>query len=264
MNRLKSKLCLGTVGHRRYRPRQHVLSYNVFSLLLDLDELEAVDRTSRLLSINRLGIMSWRERDHGLGNETGLKQDIKDMVRQSGQKLQPTNISILCFPRVLGYVFNPLTTYFCRDAFGNLQTMVYEVNNTFGGRHFYVVHAGEAVNGTYFHAAQKAFHVSPFNKVEGNYTFRVSGDEDLITIGVNLKVDGKPLLNAYHAAWPEQLTSRALIGALCTMPLMTVKVIAGIHFEALRLWLKGLRITRRPEPPTISPDKKRIQTGFPI
>jgi DUF1365 family protein len=250
MKKLNSKLCLGTVGHRRYRPCQHTLSYSVFSLLLDLGELDTVDQTSRLLSVNRSGIMSWWERDHGLGNATGLKQDIENMVQQSGQNFQPTSITMLCFPRVLGYVFNPLTVYFCRDESGDLKTMVYEVNNTFGGRHFYIVHAGEAANGTYFHAAKKAFYVSPFNRVEGDYTFRVASGENLITIGVSLKVDGKPLLNAYQSARPEPLTDRALIAALYTMPLMTIKVIAGIHFEALRLWLKGLRITRRPQPPT--------------
>ena len=262
MSKLNSKLCLGAVGHRRYHPRQHALSYRVFSLLLDLDELEEIDQSCRLFSVNRTGFMSWWERDHGLGNETGLKQDIENMVRQSGQKLQPTTITMLCFPRMLGYVFNPLTVYFCRDACGDLQTMVYEVSNTFGGRHFYVVPAGESVNGTYFHSAKKAFHVSPFNKVEGNYTFRVANGESLITIGVSLKVDGKPLLNAYQSAKPQPLTDRALMAALCTMPLMTIKVIAGIHFEAVRLWLKGLRTTRLPEQPTGRQAIRRNKQAF--
>ncbi len=261
MSGLTSKLCLGTVGHRRFRPRQHALSYRVFSLLVDLDELDRLSSACRLLSINRPGIISWWERDHGLGSLTGLRRDIDDMVKQSGLGPRPASMSMLCFPRVLGYAFNPLTAYFCRDARGRLQTMVYEVNNTFGGRHFYVVAAGERHNGTYFHAAKKAFYVSPFNNVEGDYAFRISGTGDPTTIGVSLKVDGKPLLTAHHTAKPVTLSDRALTAALTRMPLMTFKVIAGIHYEALRLWLKGLRTTKRPRLPATPSSYTQTHTG---
>ena len=260
MSRLMSKLCLGTVGHRRYRPKRHALSYRVFSLVLDLDELQAVNYSLRLLSIDRPGIISWWQRDHGLGNPDSLKRDIVDMVRQSSQA-GPNSIIMLCFPRVLGYAFNPLTTYFCRDASGDLRTVVYEVANTFGGRHFYVVAAGERSNGTYFHTARKAFYVSPFNNVEGDYAFRVAEDGERLAIGVSLKVNDEPLLTAHHVAWPKPLTDRALFAALCRMPLMTLKVIAGIHFEALRLWLKGLRTTRRPKPSAAPSNLTQTQAG---
>ncbi len=260
MSDLQSRLCLGTVGHRRYSPKRHALSYRVFSLLLDLDELEAIDSAVTLLSIDHPGIISWWQRDHGLGSPDSLKRDIADMVRQSGQAA-PDSITMLCFPRVLGYAFNPLTTYFCRDANGDLRTMVYEVANTFGGRHFYVVAAGERSNGTYFHTARKAFYVSPFNDVEGDYAFRVADDGERLAIGVSLKVNDKPLLTAHHAVWPNPLTDHALFAALCRMPLMTFKVIAGIHIEAMRLWLKGLRTTRRPQPSAASSNLTPTQPG---
>lgn len=261
MSGLSSRLCLGTVGHRRFAPRRHELSYRVFSLLLDLDELDSIPNECRLLSINRPGIVSWWERDHGLGSPAGLRRDIETMVRQSGLGPPPARISMLCFPRVLGYAFNPLTAYFCRDGDGLLQTMVYEVNNTFGGRHFYVIAAGRKHNGTYFHAAKKAFYVSPFNDIEGDYTFRVSDTGGPVTIGVSLKVDGAPLLTAHHTANPVPLSNRALTAALARTPLMTFKVIAGIHFEALRLWLKGVRTTRRPPRPATPSSYTQSHTG---
>lgn len=247
MKIFNSKLCHGLVHHRRYRPRQHALSYRVFSVLLDLDESDAVDRSLRMFAVNRPGLVTWWERDHGLGNETGLKQDMANMVRECGLP-QPQFISIFCFPRVLGYVFNPLSVYLCRNSRGDLDTMVYEVNNTFGGRHFYIVPAGKPANGTFAHTAKKAFYVSPFNSVEGDYAFRVAEDDDQIAIGVNLKVDGRPLLNAYQTASKVPLSDRALAAALWTTPFMTLKVTVGIHLEAMKLWLKGLRITRRPDP----------------
>ena len=243
---LNSRLCRGTVVHRRYRPQRHALSYRVFSLLLDLDELQLIDRRCKLLAVNRPGVISWWERDHGLGNPEGLYRDIQDIISQSGCGAEARHITMLCFPRVFGYVFNPITVYFCRNAAGILQTMVYEVNNTFGDRRFYVVRAGEPVAGIHYHTTEKTLYVSPFNNVEGDYAFRVAASTAHLAVGVSLKVTHKPVLNAYHAAKLEPLSDHTLAAALGTMPLMTFKVIAGIHFEAMRLWLKGLRIKPRP------------------
>lgn len=258
MSTLNSKLCRGTVGHRRYRPRKHALRYRVFSLLLDLDELQVVDQKCKLLSVNRPGVISWWERDHGLGNAEGLKRDILHLINQNGCDAEAGHIAMLCFPRVFGYVFNPITVYFCRNASGHLETMVYEVNNTFGGRHFYIVRAGAPVDGVHYHVAEKAFHVSPFNKVEGDYAFRVAANADRLAVGVSLKVNDEPVLNAHHSAKPEPLGDGALAAALSRIPLMTFKVIVGIHFEALRLWLKGMRTTRQRSPvaPVIAPHQE--------
>ncbi len=246
MSGLSSKLCIGTVTHRRCRPVRHALRYRVFSLLLDLDELESVDRKAKLLRINRRGIVSWWERDHGLGKENGLKNDIKQMVCSALGDADIRRVVVLCFPRLLGYVFNPLTVYFCRDSSDKLLAMVYEVNNTFGGRHFYVVPAGQPESGVYFHAARKAFYVSPFNEVAGDYTFHVQASDEKMVVGVNLKTEDRPLLTANLIGRIEPLNDTSLVAALVRTPLLTFKVIAGIHFEALKLWLKGLRLTRRP------------------
>lgn len=242
---LNSKLFIGRVCHKRYRPRRHTLRYSVFSLLLDLDELSSVDRQCKMLTVNRPGLLSFWEGDHGTGRPGGLKKDLQQLIAAAGIAQHAERIEMLCFPRMFGYVFNPITAYFCRSASGDLQTMVYEVNNTFGGRHFYVVEAGMTSGGIYFHSAAKAFYVSPFNHVEGDYTFRVMRDGNNVAIGISLKVDGLPLLNAHQTGRIEPLNDRGLLTALRRMPLMTFKVIAGIHIEALRLWLKGLRTTPR-------------------
>ena len=170
------------------------------------------------------------------------------MVRRAVGDVDVSRVTILCFPRLFGYVFNPISVYFCRDASDTLRTMVYEVNNTFGDRHFYVVPAGEARDGVYFHTAEKALYVSPFNEVTGDYTFRVLASADRIVVGVNLKTDGRPLLTAHLAGRIGPLGDRSLVAALTRVPLLTFKVIGGIHFEALKLWMKGLAITRRPRP----------------
>ena len=242
----RSKLCWGTVVHRRYRPKVHELRYRVFSLLLDLDELDCADRASRLFSVNRPNLISLQEKDHGAGESAGLKDFIVNKVKQAGGHAQ--RVTMLCYPHVLGYAFNPLTVYYCYDQRNELTAHVFEVNNTFGDRQFYVLSA-QADGGVLARTCRKQMYVSPFNEVDGHYEFHISSPGDTLAVGVNLRVKGTPVLKAYHTASTEPLTSRGLIKAVLSMPLMTVKVIAGIHFEALCLWAKGLKIMPRPLKP---------------
>jgi DUF1365 family protein len=159
-------------------------------------------------------------------------------------------IAILCYPRILGYAFNPLTTYFVHDRSGRLRLMIYEVNNTFGERHTYVLPVdGTGADGTVAQETRKVFYVSPFNQVEGRYGFRVTPPADTVALGVSLKTAEGPLLKAHFRGDRRPLTDKTLLAATARMPLMTLKVMAGIHIEAARLWLKGLRIVRRPKPP---------------
>ena len=243
MTVLKSKLCWGTVVHRRYRPKTHELRYRVFSLLVDLDELECIDRVSPIFSVNRHNLLSLHERDHGGGQAEGLKSCIAGKAREAGASAE--YVKMLCYPRVLGYAFNPLTVFYCYSAKDVLSAIVYEVNNTFGDRQFYAL-AVDNAELTVAQSCDKQMYVSPFNTLDGRYEFHVSPPGDRLTVGVNLRVDGKPLLKAYHTAAAEPLTPAGLRRAVVSMPLMTFKVIAGIHYEALRLWLKGLRTTPRP------------------
>ena len=150
---------------------------------------------------------------------------------------------MLCYPRILGFAFNPLTTYFALDAAGQTRLVIYEVHNTFGGRHTYVsnpIKPGENI----YHVTEKRFRVSPFNAVEGQYGLRASEPGDKIAVGVALSTAEGPLLKAHFQGTRKTLNSLNLLGSFVKFPLMSLKVVGGIHWEALKLWLKGLNLQR--------------------
>ncbi len=246
MSTSAAKLCHGLVVHRRYRPTPHALRYGVFSLLLDLDQVEALSQHLRLFSFNGPNLFSLQETDHGDGTAGDLKQSIVKKVAARDPDAEIKRVTMLCFPRVLGYVFNPLTVYYCYGADDELAAIVYEVNNTFGDRHHYVLPVNTETNQTVAQACSKKMYVSPFNAVEGDYEFHLSPPGETLAVGVNLRVDGAPVLKAYLSAKTGELSDRTLLYAFARMPAMTFKVIAGIHWEALLLWLKGLPIKKRP------------------
>ena len=259
---MTAALYTGDVIHKRLRPVPHALRYRVFALYAGLDELAALDRSLRWFSLGRFNMASFDPRDHGGAGPAARGQrdphrDLADLERRMTEVADAAlgrgvarRISILCYPRVLGYAFNPVTTYFVEDAAGRLRLMIYEVNNTFGERHTYVlpVEANPA-GGALAQEARKVFYVSPFNQVEGRYGFRVTRPGETVTLGVSLKTADGPLLKAHFHGRRRPLDDRTIAAAFFRMPLMTLKVIAGIHLEAARLWLKGLRIVRRPKPP---------------
>jgi len=149
-----------------------------------------------------------------------------------GEKVK--RVFMFCYPSVLGYVFNPLTVYYGFDAGDELRVMVYEVNNTFGGRHSYVLPVGE----TLLQQAPKRFFVSPFNAVEGRYSFHFATPEENLAIGVALSVDSKPVLKAYFSGMRTPLSDSNLLRSFAAMPFLTLKVISAIHVQALALWWK--------------------------
>lgn len=240
------KLCHGLVVHRRYRPKLHALRYRVLSLLIDLDEAPALSQRLRFFSYNTANLFSLREADHGDGGGA-LKDFVVSKVQAALPDVGVERVQILCFPRILGYVFNPLTVYYCYASEGHLTALVYEVNNTFGDRHHYVLPVDGAEGRSLAQSCSKRMYVSPFNAVEGEYEFHVSAPGEKLAVGVNLRVDGAPVLKAYLAANAQTLSDRALVKAFFGMPAMTFKVIAAIHWEALLLWLKGLRVAKRPK-----------------
>jgi hypothetical protein len=259
---MTAALYTGDVIHKRLRPVPHALRYRVFALYAGLDELAALDRSLRWFSLGRFNIASFNPRDHGgpadpAANTGDPRRDLADLeARMRGIADEAlgagvaARIAILCYPRVLGYAFNPLTTYFVSDGAGLLRLMIYEVNNTFGERHTYVLPVdASGHDGAVAQEARKVFYVSPFNRVEGRYGFRVTRPGETVTLGVSLKTAEGPLLKAHFHGRRQPFDDRALAAAFIHMPLMTLKVIAGIHLEAARLWLKGLRIVRRPKPP---------------
>ncbi len=226
----------GTVTHQRLRPVSHRLSYEVAALLVDVD---AVPKHLWFLSHNRFNLFSIHDRDHGEGK--AISAFVWDLVRGKAGTEDVKHIFMLCYPRLLGFVFNPLSTFFCVDAEGRTRLMIYEVHNTFGGRHTYVTDAIEIDQPNYFQT-EKTFYVSPFNKIEGHYGLRASPPTDRVSVGVALTTPDGPTLNAYFSAKREELNDRNLLAIFFSYPLMTLKVVAAIHFEALKLWLKGLKV----------------------
>lgn len=244
----------GRVMHARLGAVRHRFVYRVFSLLADLDALPALDARLRLFAYNRAGAVSFHDRDHGARDGGPLRPWVDALLRRAGL---PTGgrIRILCFPRVLGYVFNPISVYFCDSPEGALQAVVYEVKNTFGDQHPYLmpVSPADAGKATLTHACDKALHVSPFMPMAQHYRFRLAPPADRYALAIfhgdgRLDAPGGPALVATHVARRRPLTDAALARRLAAVPPMTVKVTAGIHWEALRLWSKGARFHRRPDP----------------
>ena len=251
---MRSAIYTGTVLHTRLRPKRHRLSYRVFSLLLDLDEIETLK--SRVLGIERPGLLGFRAADHGDG-VTPLRDWAAGLLREAGIDWDGGRIELLCYPRMLGFVFNPLTVWFCRSRAGDLRGILYEVHNTHGERHTYVLPALLA-NGEVRHEATKTFFVSPFMPPDCRYRFRiVPADADLVVSIIEHDREG-PLLAASFTGERQPLCDGALLGLLLGYPLMTLKVVAGIHFEAIKLLAKGFRIFDHP------PAARRIGHSAPV
>lgn len=234
-----SALYRGRVTHTRLKPIRHRLGYRIFMLLLDLDELPALSKRLWAFGHNRAGLISFFDRDHGDGSPGTLKEQI---TRKSG--IAGGKIYALCMPRVFGYVFNPLTVYFCTGEDDRVHTLVYEVNNTFGERHFYTLGVGEGE-----HIAQecdKAFRVSPFMEMDLRYRFNVDRPGDKIAVNIVASDDKGPMLTASFTGARRELSSATIMRELIAHPAMTLKVIAAIHWEAIFIWLK-LRRAQKPK-----------------
>lgn len=240
----RNAIYLTTVTHKRLRPVRHALRYRVFNLLVEVDALAQLDRASRVFGYNRRRLLSIRDKDHGPGDGTPIALHARRLAEQGGVRIG--RIMMLCYPRLLGYVFNPLTVYYCFDRDGALAVTIYEVSNTFGERHSYVMPApkdGETSR------TPKRFFVSPFNRVRGRYSFHAPVPGETLGLGVALQDSEGPLLKAYVAGARRDFSDRNLLRAFARLPFMTFKVIAAIHWEALKLRLKGLRLVKRPRPP---------------
>jgi DUF1365 family protein len=226
--------------HHRRRPRVHKFRYRVFWLLLDLDELPLLDGRLRLFSLDRPNLFAHYARDHGDGSDVPLRGQIDALLAGAGIDLGGGAVRLLCMPRMLGYVFNPLSVYYCYRADGGLAALVHEVHNTFGERHAYVIPVA-ASDGAIRQDCRKAFYVSPFMDMDLRYAFRVAPPAERVTLAIRASDGAGPVLDACLTGARHGLSDRTLLAVLAAMPFVTVKVIVAIHWEAARLWLKGLR-----------------------
>jgi uncharacterized protein len=239
MSSLTSGVFVGRVVHRRLRPILHHLNYSVASLLLDVDQLE--NGLPWLLRYNRFGLFAINDHDHG---DAENPKSIRDFAWGEMRKYAVEDVSrilMLSYPRILGYTFNPLTVFYGLDADDNIRMQLFAVHNTFGGRHVYPSGPFAAGEPT-FSTTEKTFRVSPFNKIDGHYGLRASAPLDEVAIGVSLTTDDGPIMNAYFTGKRRPLTNKVLLRVFLGLPLMTLKVMAAIHWEALKLWAKGLKL----------------------
>ncbi|WP_256354581.1 MULTISPECIES: DUF1365 domain-containing protein [unclassified Variovorax] len=246
-------LYVGTVMHQRSRPARHRLRYRVFSLLIDVDELGALAQRLRLFSLNRFNLFSLHERDYGTGDGHGLRAHVERQLVAAN--LCPGGpIRLLTMPRILGYAFNPLSVYFCHHPEGGLQAILYEVNNTFGERHSYFVAVDESRRDDrqIRQRCDKQFHVSPFLPMQMAYGFCIEpphADREGLRVEVTVEDAQGVVLTARFDARRRALSDTALALVFFSHPLLTLKVMAAIHWEALRLWFKGVRPHRHPPAP---------------
>ena len=214
----------GVVFHKRLRPKAHAFRYRVFSLLVDLDELPDLDRGLRLFSRNRWNLFSFRDRDHGTGDPQTLAGWVHAQLRTIGVAIPSGRVAILCYPRILGYVFNPLSVYFCRRADGSLAALIYEVNNTFGERHAYVLPAQPESGASVRHDCAKAFHVSPFMAMARRYAWSFTPPGEDLRVHMDVRDGETREFDATLALQRRTLDAAGLARVLWRYPLMTAQV----------------------------------------
>ncbi len=242
-------LYIGRTVHERRQPFSHRFNYRIASLMIDLERLGDAAGLSRLFSVERFNLYSFFERDHGARDGSPLIDWAREQFEAAGLAIGDARVRLLCAPRVLGYVFNPLSIYFAEDRETNaLKGVIYQVHNTFGDAHAYVAPCtGETAERQ---AADKVFHVSPFFDVGGRYEFTLRAPDERFKLSIfKERTNGSDFM-ATMAMNRADLTTATLAGLFASQPFSTLKTISAIHFEALKLWTKGAKYHSRPEPPT--------------
>jgi uncharacterized protein len=241
---LRSSIYSGWVMHSRLTPRIHSFRYRVWWILVDLDELSALDRSLHLFSHNRFNVLALHDRDYGHANGP-LRAYVETKLADAGLPSAASRIQLLTMPRILGYAFNPLSIYFCRDASDRVAAIIYEVHNTFGERHSYVIEATANQGGIVRQIANKAFYVSPFMDMSMQYAFRVCPPAEAVSVDISGRQNESVTIRAALAGKRVNLTTLNLLRCCATYPLLTLKVMGAIHWQAIRLWLKGIAVRPR-------------------
>ena len=245
---MNSCLYIGKINHRRFHPHRHLFSYKLFMLYLDLAELNQVFRNRWLWSIQRPALAWFRRRDHFGDPNLPLATCVRDLVeRETGRRPQGP-IRLLTHLRYFGYCFNPISIYYCFDSAGKqLEILVVEVTNTpWGERHCYVLDATQQTTGKHHYRFRKAMHVSPFMPMALDYDWRCNEPGERLGVHMDVLADGEKMFDATLGLRRQVISGSTLAGILLRFPIMTFKVIAAIHWEALRLWLKQVPLFTHP------------------
>ena len=238
-------LYLSSVMHARTKPVRRKFTYRVFSLLLDIDAPDAGAGNCAVLGRNRFNILSFYDRDHGNRDGSPLRTWAEDALRRAGVAERPDAIRLLCFPRLWGFVFNPLSVFYCYRS-GALAAVIYEVNNTFGDTHAYVARIDPDGRAAARHAAHKVLYVSPLIGMDATYEFAIRNPGEHLSIAIRESDPEGLVLTAAQTGSRRPLTTWQAVKAVASHPLMNLKIIAAIHAEALGIWLRGVRLVARP------------------
>ena len=240
---MTSSLYNGTVIHKRFKPKKHFFKYRVFSLLLDLSELNHLDKNINFFSYNSFNLISFFDKDHGERDGSSLFEWVKKNLVENHINSNNIKIKLLCYPRIFGYVFNPLSVFFVYDHQENLISILYEVKNTFGEQHTYIFKVDN--NNLLQHYCSKKFHVSPFIEMDCNYFFRILKPAEKISVIIDQYQLDEKILFASQDGRRVDFNSKELLKSYIKHPLMTFKIISAIHFEAFKLWAKGIRFVKK-------------------
>ena len=241
---MTSSIYNGTVIHKRFKPKIHYFKYKVFSLLIDLSELEYLSEKIKFFSHNKFNLVSFYEKDHGNRDGSSLVSWVKKNLKDNNINSEDVKIKLLCYPRILGYVFNPLSVFYIYNIDEKLICILYEVKNTFGEQHTYIFKVDNNQN-LYQHNCSKKFHVSPFIEMNCKYFFRLLKPGEKISVIIDQYQTDEKILYASQDGQRVDFNTKELIKSYLKHPLMTFKIISAIHFEAFKLWLKGIKFIKK-------------------
>ena len=241
---INSCIYSGNVIHKRFKPKEHFFKYKVFSLFIDLSELNELNDKLKFFSLNKFNLISFYEKDHGERDGTSLFDWVKKNLSTNEISTDNIKVKLLCYPRILGYVFNPLSIFFIYDKNENLISILYEVKNTFDEQHTYVFKV-KGQNKLIQNNCSKKFHVSPFIEMDCNYFFKILNPDQKLSIVIDQYDQEGKILFASQDGVRSDLTSKNLMNSYLKHPLMTFKIISAIHFEAFKLWIKGIKFIKK-------------------
>ena len=232
----------GTITHQRFKPVKHSLKYKTFSLLIDLDEIKSLDKNISIFSLNKFNIFSFYTKDHGERDGSSIKEWVLKTVKKFNISNNITKIKLLCYPRIFGYVFNPLSIFYCYEK-NNLRAIFYEVKNTFNEQHTYIFKIKN--NKNIEQKCKKKFYVSPFMDMETYYNFRLLNPKEKLSVFIKQTDKKEIILTATQTGDRKEFSFKQLMVNFFKYPLMTIKIIGSIHYEALLLWKKGAIYKKR-------------------
>jgi DUF1365 family protein len=232
----------GIVTHKRFKPVKHSLKYKTFSLLLDLDEVESLAKKISIFSLDKFNIFSFYNKDHGARDGGSLKSWILENIKKFKINNEITKIKLLCYPRIFGYVFNPLSIFYCYEG-NNLKVIFYEVKNVFNEQHTYIFKIKN--NKNIEQKCKKKFYVSPFMDMETYYNFKLINPEEKLSVFIKQTDKKETILTAKQTGDKKEFSFKQLMLNFFKYPLMTIKIMTSIHYEAFLLWKKGAIYRKR-------------------